>query len=266
MNKNLRIRHIFLTLTFALVLTSCNGQDKYNSEYSVDTIPTIAKFEKMTEREFYIDTLTDRHNKEKLQRMIDGSAFREGVPEEDKQRIIEYQKTISQRYKDNRSRYYLELTVNDKKDKDHFEGVDTLTSECGCYLSGDTIHIKMGMWVFGGFAFEIDLNKDKFKSSYWEDTHKQLIYKTQLTDTALVDNVYVENEEQSLILENKPNFSVGENILGYLTFKTKNYYRASDYESGLGKDVYNDKNMDRLNMKGSLYFKCKVRQKTIGDE
>jgi len=265
--KNIHeIKYTFLILNFVFCFTCCNGQNKYNLEYSIGTIPAIDKFEKMTEREIYMDTLMHKHNEESLQRMIDGTAFIEGVSEEDKQEAIEYQKSISQRYKDNRSRYYLELTVNDINDNNYFEDIDTLTTECNCYLSGDTIKVKMGVWIFGGFAFTINLNKDKFNIIYWEDTHKQLIYKSKLTDTVFVDNVYVENEEQALILENKPTFSVGEDILGYLTFKTKNYYRTSYHESGLRKDSYSGEIMDKLNMKGSLYFKCKVRKKTIGDE
>ena len=160
----------------------------------------------------------------------------------------------------------MDLFINDKKDNNYLEGVDTLTTECGCYLSGDTIKVKMGIWVFGGFAFSIDLTKNKFTSKYWEDTHEQPIYKIELTDGSLVDNILVGNEEQSLILDSKPTFTLGENILGYLTFKTKKYYRKSDYKRIGAEDDNSGKYMDKLNMMGSLYFKCKVRKKTIGDE
>lgn len=265
--KNIfRIKNIVIILIFFVCYTSCNGQDKFNIEYNVGTIPNIFKFEKMTQNEIRIDKLMNKHHTESLQCMLDGTAFIEGVSEKDKQKAIEYEKIKFQRYKDNRSRYYLDLFINDKKDDKHFEDIDTLATECGCYLSGDTIKVKMGIWVFGGFAFSIDLTKNKFTSKYWEDTHKQPIYKTNLTDSSLVDNIFIGNEEQSLLLNSNPTFTLNENILGYLTFKTKNYYRTSEYESGLAKDVYNGKSMDKLNMAGSLYFKCKVRKKTIGDE
>lgn len=265
--KNInRIKYPFLTISFVFWITNCNGQNKYHSEYSIGTIPNIAKFEKMTEQEIHIDTLLDKLNKETLKGILDNIAFIEGVSEKEKQEHIDYQKTIYQRYKDNRSRYYLELTVNDREDDDYLKGIDTLTTQCTCYLTGDTIKVKMGLFAFGGFGFTIDLNKDKFKGIYLEDTYEEFIYKTKSTDTVLVDNVYVENEEQSLILENKPTFSVGENILGYLTFKTKNYYRTSEYKSGVSKDVYNGKIMDKLNITGSIYFMCKVRKKTFTDQ
>lgn len=255
-----------LVLLTLLCFNYSSGQQKYNPEYSIAPIPQISRFEEMTQNETRIDTLMARHNKEKLQRMLDGTAFIEGVSAEDRQKAIEYQTIHYQRYKDNRSRYYLDLIVNDKKSYTSVEDRDTLTTECSCYLSGDTIKVKMGIWVFGGFAISIDITKKKFTSSYWEDTHKQPIYKANLTDSSLVDNILVENETQSLILESRPAFKPDENIFGYLTFATNNYYRTSEYESGLAPDNYSQKTMDKINRVGSLYFKCKLREKTIGDE
>ena len=117
----------------------------------------------------------------------------------------------------------------------------------------------MGFW---GFTFSIELNKDKFTSTYWEDTHKKTIYKAQLTDSVLVDNVFVDNKEQSLILKSKPTFMLGENMEGYLTFETNPYYRTSNY---MAKEIYDAENMDKLKMAGALYFKCKVREVTEYD-
>ncbi len=74
----------------------------------------------------------------------------------------------------------------------------------------------------------------------------------------------VDNEEQSLILENKPTFIDGENILGYLTFKTKNYYRTS--EGFLAEDIDEEISMHKLNMTGFLYFRCKVKKEPNCDE
>ena len=266
MENIFRIKNIVIILISFFCFTSCNGQGKFNSEYNVGIIPNISKFEKMTQNEIRIDTLKNKHHIESLQSMIDGTAFIEGVSEKDKQESIEYEKIKFQRYKDNRSRYFMDLFINDEKDNKYLAGVDTLTTECSCYLSGDTIKVRMGIWVFGGFTFSIDLAKNKFTSKYWEDTHEEPIYKTELIDGSLVDNILVGNDEQSLILENKPTFTLDENILGYLTFKTKKYYRKSDYKRIGTEDDSIGKSMDKLNMMGSLYFKCKVRKKTIGDE
>jgi hypothetical protein len=260
-----KLKCIVLILHFFFFFTNCSGQGKYNSEYSIGTIPDIAKFEKMTEREVRLDTLNDRHHAKSMQSMLDGTAFIEGVSEKDKLESIEYEKNKFKKYKDNRSRYYMDLFINDERDTDYFQGIDTLTTECGCYLSSDTVRIKMGFWVFGGFEFSIDLTKNNFKSSYWEDTHKQPIYKSNLENKGLVDNVHVENEEQSLVLASQPTFLVDDTIVGYLIFKTKKYYRKKNYRSIASEEDTIGKYMDTLNMKGALYFKCKLRKKTIGD-
>ena len=264
---NIKIKSTYVIVIILLFFTSCNGQNRNNSEYNIGVIPNIEKFEKMTQNEIRIDTLKLKAHNRSLQSMIGGTAFVKGISEKDKQESIEYENIKDQRYKDNRSRYDLNLFINDKKDNMYFEGVDTLTTECNCYLSGDTIRVKMGIWVFGGFSFSIDLNKNKFKSTYWEDTHEQPIYKGDLSNSSLVDNVLVDNQEQSLILDKQPTFLIDDNILGYLTFKTKNYYREKNYNSIGAEEADNKgKYMDTLNLAGSLYFKCKVRKKTIGDE
>lgn len=263
----IRIKSTYVIVSFFLCFTSCNGQNKNNSEYNIGVIPNIGKFEKMTQNEIRIDTLKLNAHNRSLKSMLDGTAFIKGVSEKDKQESIEYENIKYQRYKDNRSRYDLNLLINDKKDNKYLEGVDTLTTECSCYLSGDTIRVKMGIWVFGGFSFSIDLTKNKFKSTYWEDTHKQPIYKSDLRNSSLVDNVLVENQEQSLVLDKEPTFLIDDNILGFLTFKTKNYYREKNYgRIGAEEDDNRGKYMDTLNLAGSLYFKCKVRKKTTGDE
>ncbi len=245
--------------------TGCSGQPVYNVHYQTGAIPGIAGFAKLTAREIRLDTIMERHYQESLASMQDGSAFLKEVPEAERKTAIELQQARYQRYKDNRSRYNFQLMVNDKPDKDDLKDTDTLTTPCDCYLSGDTIRIKMGVWVFGGFAFSINLVKDRFSAAYWIDEHKQAIYKTQLTDKQLTDNITIANEAQSLVLDRQPLFSAGENLVGYLLFRTKHYYRTAEFAYGTAKDSYADQQMDTLYLRGSLHFKCHVRKKTALD-
>ena len=235
-------------------------------EFKVGAIPNPERFNQMTRREIRLDSLKQKHQQEQLKRMEDGSAFIDGVPEETKQQMIEYEKIRGQRYKDNRSRYFMDEYVNGKKDNEAFEGIDTLTTECSCYLSGDTIKVKMGIWVFGGFQFFINIYKNSFNSSYWVDNHEQLIYKTYLTDKSLTDNISVENAEQELILRKNPEYKLGEQLPGFLRFKTKDYYRTRDYDRLTAKDTYDADKMNTIHMAGSLYFTCTIRKKTMEDE
>lgn len=198
--------------------------------------------------------------------MKDGSAFVEGVSEKNKQEAIEYEMTVKQPYRDNRSRYFLKKMVNGKQDKEFLTDADTLTTECTCYLSNDTIKVNMGIWVFGGLGANILIMDKKYSSAFWEDVHKQKIFKTTLNQKELSDNVFVENASQQLILKASPQFSVGENIEGYLKFKTSDYFVSADYEPGFGADSYSDAEMYPVYVQGDIYFKCRLRKKTWADE
>ncbi len=261
------LKQILLTGLFCSGWGAAPAQQQSPTPYSRGRIPELASFEQLTAHEKRLDSLTDQHNKEKLQRMEDGSAFVAGVSEKEQKEAIAYEKIRAQSYRDNRSRYALEQTVNGKPNPDFRAGAEgPITSGCDCFLSGDTIHIKMGLWVFGGFSFQLLLEKNGFQSGYWEDTHKQFIYKNALTDTVLVDNVYVENTGQALVLNNPPRFAVGERLLGFFTFKTADYYKTHGFDAGIPPDAADHSGMDRLQLKGAVHFKCQVRQKTFMEE
>ncbi|MEP6846179.1 MAG: hypothetical protein ABI861_09250 [Panacibacter sp.] len=233
----LRILNISFQL---LVFCNCNGQDttfKNYTEFKVGIIPDLISFEKMTQREIDLDTMMARYQKESLQGMEDGTAFIKETTEEDKSEAIADWKIKYTKYNENRSRYFFETFVNEKKDDKEFSDIDTITTDCGCYLSGDTIKIGIGIWVFGGFGFSIDLVNNKFISCYWVDKHERNVYKANFTDTSLDDNVVVDNIDQSLTLFENPNYKLGEEITGYLVFKTKKYYRSSDFEHWSAKDI-----------------------------
>lgn len=255
-----------LLLLWLLVLTTlCKAQKSYQ-QYRVGNVPGIERFNTLTAREVRLDSLKKIHSEEKLQRIQDGSAFVSGVSEKDKQEAIQYEKIMAIPYRNNRSRYFMEQYVNHEPEKDLSEKSDMLTTECNCYLSDDTIKINMGIWVFGGFGFNLAINKKNFYSEFWYDLHENPAFKTVLTQKEMSDNILVGNNLQELILEKAPAFLLGEEVTGYMKFKTDNYFRSSEYKSYMASDMYSDARMDTLYMKGELYFKCQLRQKTIFDE
>ncbi len=232
----------------------------------VGAIPQPERFEKLTVYELRRDSLTEKHNHEKIARMRDGTAFKKGVPKKEQQQMLAHELATQQTYRDNRSRYFIKRFINDKEDKEFLADTDTLTTECTCYLSNDTIKIKMGLWVFGGLGLNVLIHKNNFKSAYWEDEHEQNIYKTMLSQTELSDNIFVENERAQLILQNQPIFTAGEMISGYLRFKTKEYFISADYHQGFAADSYSDAKMNSAYTQGEVYFKCRLRNKTWEDE
>lgn len=260
-------RHMPLKLFFQLMLllASLNTQAQKSAQFEVASVPYISYFELLTAREQQLDTMKARFAAEKLKALRDGSAFLETATDADKKIMIENEEARNLRYKDNRSRYNISSLLNNTKEKDVFEEVDTLTTECDCYLSNDTIKVNMGIWVFGGFRFSLNISKDRFNGEYWEDTHEQMIYKQQLSAGKLVDNVTVGFEKQRLVLQEHPAFQVGGKLLGFLAFRSMPWYRTPDYSPGSAAEAYSDKKMDTTAVEGYLHFKCVVRKKTIFD-
>ncbi|MFV0539856.1 MAG: hypothetical protein ACK5MZ_01280 [Aestuariibaculum sp.] len=253
-------------LATILPFVGCFGQNTEYTPYKIGVIPNKERFEKLTERERIFAQKKEQYNAKKFKMMEENHFIIDSLPHEKRQKYILHKKAKTQKYADNRSRYFLKTLKNDIIEQDIFSSSqDTISTECNCYVSNDTIHAYMDIWVFSGFSFRLKLTQKTFTSSYWAGTHDQSIYKLKLTDGTLTDNVSVSNQKQTLILKNAPTFTIGEEILGHLTFKTEDYYRVNDYESGMAKYVYSDSNMDKINLTGTIYFTCRLREKSISD-
>lgn len=261
-----------IVLIFLLVASRyCFGQIKTDVLYSniqVGTISNLAVFEHLTTYEMRIDSMTQASNKKTLQRKLDGKEFIKGTSKGLIDSAIQEQKVLSAiRYKENRSRYEFQHFKNgqllDKTQDDSF--LDSVSTECSCVLGGDTLKIGMGILIFGGFAFSVELVDDKFTSSYWLDEYKSKIFKLNNSDS-LSDKILIPIVEQQLTLDSFPTYKLEQQLTGYLSFKTANYMRAADFEDWSIKDEYSDKNMDTMYTKGIIHFTCKVRQKLQRDE
>jgi hypothetical protein len=252
------ILSIFSAFSFGQV-----KKEKDFKHFVVGQIPSLEKFEIMTSSELSVDSFSNQLSKMldsliKTDKSIEPSNQFKAKPEN----ISGYLKAQTLELRENRSRYDFQYYKNNKVDKEVLKGLEgvTITSPCNCILSDDTIKVTMGFWVFGGFAFSIDIVGNKFSSQYIDDKHDKKVYKQKLTDT-LNHFVVVNNNSQNLILNSKPGFIAGQSISGYLNFQTEKFYRSND-EGFYGlKKEYSDKNMDIVYLKGNLHFKCIVRKK-----
>lgn len=263
-------KSIFLIIFLSFSLC-CFGQTNNNNLYSnisIDTIPDLVAFKHLTTYEIRMDSMTHAFNSESLQRMLGGKAFIKGTSKGLIDSAIQEQKILNTiRYKQNRSRYQFQnfkngLLLDETKNE---SDLDSIGTECGCILDGDTLKIGMGIWIFGGFSFSIELVDYKFIGNYWLDEHKRKIFKLTNSDT-INDNILIPFVEQNLILDSLPKYKIGQQLTGYLRFKTINYLRASDFEDWSIKDEYSDKNMDTMYTKGIIHFTCRVRQKLQRDK
>lgn len=260
-----------ILIFLSLISLNCIGQtkaDNFYTEIQVGSIPKLISFKHLTKYEVRLDSLMQAQNKRSLKMMLDGKAFIKGTSKGFVDSAIQEQKVLSLiRYKDNRSRYEFQHYKNGlllPKTKNESD-LDSVGTECNCLLNGDTLKIGMGIWVFGGFAFTIDLVSNKFASKYWLDEHKRKIFKLNNGDY-LSDNLIIPVVEQQLTLDSLPTYKLGQRLTGYFTFKTANYLRAADFEDWSIKDEYSDKDMDTMYTKGIIRFTCKVRQKLQRDE
>ena len=258
---------IFLTI-LSLYSAGQIGTNISYSDIQIGVIPNLATFRHLTSYEIRLDSLMQVQNKRSLKMMLDGKAFIKGTSQGLIDSAIQEQKVLSSiRYKENRSRYELQHYKNGRLlAKTENESVlDSAGTECSCILDGDTLKVRMGIWVFDGFAFPIDIVANRFTSSYLVDEHKRKIFKLSNGDS-LTDNILVPIVAQQLTLDSLPTFKVGQQLTGYFTFTTTNYLRAADFEEWAAKDEYNDKDMDTMRTKGVISFTCKVRQKLQRDE
>ena len=223
--------------------------------FTVGTIPQHKQFEVMTAREVRIDSVLTARAKEGRQHIADGKFFVEGISKQEQQEGIEHFEASMQPYRNNRSRYFLQDYIENRLVRNEDTTSQVMTTPCECYIDNDTIKIRMGIWAFGGFSFALNLYKNQYDITYWEDTHKQFIYKQQLSDAKMMDNITVGMKEQRLVMQAKPAFTIGEKLTGYFDIKTDYYYKAEDENAELKKH----------NTRGEIYFKCTLRRKVMGN-
>jgi hypothetical protein len=267
----MRFKNLTIFLFLVALSQTSLGQAKNDISFSdiqTGKIDNLTTFKRLTKYEIRMDSLMEKHNKTSLKMMLDGKAFIKGTSKGLVDSAIQEQKILNTiRYKDNRSRYQFyhykngQLLDKTKNESD----LDSVGTECSCILENDTLKVRMSIWVFGGFAFPINLVGNKFTSKYWLDEHKRKIFKLNENDS-LSDDILIPMTEQKLILDTFPAYKLGQQLTGYFTFKSANYFRASDFEDWSAKDEYSDKNMDTMQTKGVVLFTCKVRQKLQRDE
>lgn len=228
---------------------------KDNGDYTIGNVPQLRQFQVLTQRETRIDSVMQQHAIEGRQHIKDGKFFVADISEQEKQDGVDYFEASMQPYRDNRSRYFLQDWIADRPVRNEDTLIEVMTTPCDCYMDNDTAKIRMGIWVFGGFSFAINLYQNQYDVTYWEDTHKQFIYKQQLSDAKMMDNITVGMKEQRLVMQSRPTFTIGEKMTGYLDMITNKYYKAEDENAELKKH----------NTKGEVYFTCTLRKKVIGD-
>jgi hypothetical protein len=223
----------FVSLTIP-ILSSCHGQLKddgktYNKEYIVGTIPTIDNFSKLSENEVEIDSIFGDYEKHTDSLVSSNPKYKEtGLAQK-------------RDFSNNRSRVFMENYNNGNQQT----GDSAISMPCSCFVDKDTIFISMIIGFFGGVGFDIKLFGNNFESNFFIYTDDVKPYKPDLLDTVFYSQLSVKNKFQSLVVDKKPTFKTAQQITGYLTFTSKNFYEKAIYNS-----------LDTAYVKGRLYFIC----------
>jgi hypothetical protein len=151
-------------------------------------------------------------------------------------------------YKNNRSRIFMELSTNGKRGHLDPEFSTGMPTPCYSSINKDTLNVVVGLGFFGGFGFEIKIFKDKFQSNYFFYTDDVKPYKYKQTGE-FTDNINLQNKFQSLTLNEQPTFKPGQQLTGYLTFTSPNWY-----ESNMNNQL------DTNFVKGRIYFTCLTKK------
>jgi hypothetical protein len=217
--RNPLIIFLFITL---VCLSSCHGQQKDNSrsyykQYVVGSIPSADNFSKLNEFEEEMDSMFKDRKETGLLQIRD--------------------------FKNNRGRIFMTGYDNDIP----HQGDSVISSICSCSIEKDTLYVDMSVGFFGGAGFPIKIFGKDFESSFFEYTDDAESYKTNPSDTASYGMISVKNKFQYLVIDKQPAFKPGQQLTGYLTFTSGNYYNK------------NGTHLDTLYVAGRLYFTCHTK-------
>ncbi len=231
------MRPAFILLLIAFAILSCHKQQKddgrtFNKEYIVGSIPSADKFSKLSKNEEEIDSSFNDYDKYTDSLVSSNPKYKDVIAD------------TKRDFKNNRARTFMTYYTNGNPHK----GDSVLSFPCFCATQKDTLYVSMVIGFFGGDGFWIKLHDKDFESGYLTYTDDVKPYKTDLFDTAFYDLIEVKSKFQNLVIDRTPSFKAGQQLTGYLTFTSRNYY-----ERNIGT------RLDTVYVAGRLYFTCHTR-------
>lgn len=209
------MRHkTFIAFYFLALFISCNGQvdigDKFNSKFSVGQITALNNFFVLNNDEKYLDSINNSFDKS-IDSLIKQDTIQTFIKKKD--------------FLNNRSRILLTEVANGIetiKDKDKIDK-DGFSAQCDCGIFKDTLFINSGIGFFGGAGLSIKVFGNNFQSGFYEYIDDVKPYKLTLT-SEYTDDIFVESKYQYLQLDKQPNFKIGQQLTGYLTMTSKEFF------------------------------------------
>lgn len=240
-----------------LILFAFNSIGQIEIEYEIKKIDKLEEFKILTSLETKQHEIYQK-SYERFDSLMKADAVLVKSPA-DKEKKKQYQEhELKQRinFKENRARYFVEYIEEDSIVVDKtFSMPDTISTKCRCEIKNDTIQVSMGVWVFGGFFYNLKIQNKHFELIYIEDAHETKPYKYEKTDETFVEQLELVISNSSLTLQDEINLEIGEELNGYIVFKSPTYYVEPNYRG------YSNENKIRKGItKGEIYFTCRLKE------
>lgn len=235
------MKQTFLAAFILLLFSSCKGQQDNgktnNQAYVISEIPEKDDFLKLTDHEKAVDSIFGGYD-----RTVDSLLMKDD-------RLKANLLLQKRSFIDNRGRIYLQAYENGKPTKVDSAFYRGMPAPCECLVKKDTVLVSMGIGFFGGMAFNVAISKDNFQSSYYLYIDDVKPYKASLKDS-FSNELTVKSKYQYLILDKQPTFQEGQQLSGYLTMTSQDYYENS----------YGEK-LDTNYVSGKIQFTCTAKRK-----
>ncbi len=235
------MKQTIIATLIILLFNSCSGQQDNgktnNQTYIISEIPDKEDFLKLTDHEKAVDSIFGDYDKTVDSLLLKDDRLK-GNPLLQKRAFL-----------DNRGRIYLQAFENGKPAKVDSAFSRGMPAPCECQVKKDTVFVSMGIGFFGGMGFNVAVFKNSFQSSYYLYIDDVKPYKGNLKDS-FSNDLTVKSKYQYLILDNQPTFQEGQQLSGYLTMTSQNYY-----ENSYGN------HLDTNYVVSKIYFTCSTKRK-----
>ncbi|MCR6637559.1 MAG: hypothetical protein NVV82_00780 [Sporocytophaga sp.] len=150
-------------------------------------------------------------------------------------------------YSNNRARITLETFRNGHLSEKDNNAKDA-AMHCECELeNNEKITIKIGFGLSAAFAYNLTIEGDSFETHYIPLYFGTPKFKNDLKDPIMVSSIVTLSQNQYMILDQKPTFRENQQISGYITFSSYNFYEHTSPEI-----------FDTLRINAKAHFTCNV--------
>lgn len=250
------MRHLITSIAFTLCLafSTLHAQTK---PFLISPIADWSEFEELSEMEEEFRQIDEQGFRREDSSYLNGTMFLPFVPDSTKEMIYKTRVASRTPFSSNRSRWFGYSEINDVVSLD--SNLNDLSLGCSCTLDSNQIRIILGYWVFGGTFVEIDLDSTSYAARFIEDAHENYPFKYAVTDTNMVNRLFLNLTLDTLTLLEKPRFQLNDTISGEIALATPVYYADAKYKLGIAGGKGEE--LDQLRWLGRIKFTCLVKVK-----